>query len=222
MTSREQSDCGERDNPIPARTLQRRNQWLLRLLRWHWISSALALPALLLFTVTGITLNHSADIPSSHRVTELAGVLPAFQLAELRELSAAESPVMPLVLRDWLGQALDSSPGHGQPEWSARELYIAFPRPGGDAWLSVDLGSGELIYEETDRGWIAWANDLHKGRNTGVWWVGFIDVFAGISLVFCLTGFGILWIHARERASVWPVAGLGLLVPVLLAVLTIH
>ncbi len=43
----------------------------------------------------------------------------------------------------------------------------ALPRPGGDAWLSVERDSGAISYEITDRGWIAYLNDLHKGRKPG-------------------------------------------------------
>ncbi|NIV36045.1 MAG: hypothetical protein GWN58_43325, partial [Anaerolineae bacterium] len=33
--------------------------WLGTLRQWHWISSALCLVGMLLFSVTGITLNHA-------------------------------------------------------------------------------------------------------------------------------------------------------------------
>jgi len=199
-----------------------RSHWLKTLLRWHWVSSALALPALILFTFTGVTLNHAADIPANTRVTEIQAMVPGPVLQELRLLAANPPAELPSALGQWLTREQGIALGGGQAEWSETELYIAFPRPGGDAWLSLYLESGELLYEHTDRGWIAWANDLHKARNTGVWWQGFIDAFAVVCLVFCLTGLGLLWLHARERAGIWPVAGLGLLIPVLLAVLTIH
>ncbi|MGO4778993.1 PepSY-associated TM helix domain-containing protein, partial [Lysobacter sp. 2RAB21] len=35
----------------------RRSFWLKTLHRWHWISAAVSLIALLLFSITGITLN---------------------------------------------------------------------------------------------------------------------------------------------------------------------
>ena len=60
-----------------------------------------------------------------------------------------------------------------EAEWSGREIYVALPQPGGDAWLSIDLATGEVQYERTDRGWISYLNDLHKGRNTGFGLVGF-------------------------------------------------
>ena len=107
-------------------------------------------------------------------------------------------------------------------EWSADEIYLALPRPGGDAWLRIDLASGEVEYEHTDRGWIAWLNDLHKGRHTGTAWSWFIDLFSIACLVFSITGLLILQVHADKRPAIWPVVGLGALIPVLLALLFIH
>ena len=41
---------------------QRRGFWLRTLHQWHWISSAICLLGMLLFTITGITLNHASRI----------------------------------------------------------------------------------------------------------------------------------------------------------------
>jgi uncharacterized protein len=107
-------------------------------------------------------------------------------------------------------------------EWSAKDIYVALARPGGDAWLNIERGSGAVSYEITDRGWIAYLNDLHKGRHTGAAWSWFLDVFAIAAMVFCLTGLLLLQIHSKRRPATWPVVGLGFVIPVLLLVLFIH
>lgn len=69
---------------------------------------------------------------------------------------------------------------------------------------------------------MAYANDLHKGRNTGTAWRWFIDVFALACLVFTMTGLVLLQLQARNRPSTWPWITLGLLLPVVIALLFIH
>jgi hypothetical protein len=99
---------------------------------------------------------------------------------------------------------------------------VALPRPGGDAWLRIDLASGEAEYERTDRGWISYLNDLHKGRHTGAAWSLFIDVFSVACIVFCVTGLVLLQLLANGRPSTWPLVALGVVVPALLAIFFIH
>jgi hypothetical protein len=97
-------------------------------------------------------------------------------------------------------------------------VYVSLPRPGGDAWLTIDLASGEVTHELTKRGWIAYFNDLHKGRNAGAVWSLFIDTFAIAAVIFSTTGLLLLKMHATHRPSTWPVVGLGLVVPLIVAV----
>ncbi|HWK34986.1 PepSY-associated TM helix domain-containing protein, partial [Sphingomonas sp.] len=110
----------------------------------------------------------------------------------------------------------------GVAEWSADEVYLALPRPGGDGWIAIDRATGKVTSESTNRGWIAYLNDLHKGRNSGTVWKWFIDVFAGACLVFALTGLVLLWLHSKKRRSTWPLVALGLAIPAAIAVLFIH
>ncbi|MDP1791782.1 MAG: PepSY-associated TM helix domain-containing protein [Methylibium sp.] len=202
-----------------------RAYWLKTLHQWHWISSAVCLLGMLLFSVTGITLNHASQIESRPAVTARELQLPP----ELKALVAADasspaSPRAPLPARlaDWVDTQLAVDVRGRDAEWSDEELYVSLPRPGGDAWLRIDRESGAAEYERTDRGWISYLNDLHKGRHTGVAWSWFIDVFAVACLVFCLTGLFILKLHAANRPTTWPIVGLGLVIPLLLALLFIH
>ncbi len=214
----------------------RRAWWLRHLHRWHWISAAAALVGLLLFSVTGITLNHAADIEAHPQVLNREAQLPRPLLAQLEAAASAvgaatpqtkpsrEPPKAPLPepLRQWLKSELAVSAGSKQAEWADGEIYLPLPRPGGDAWVRIDLASGDVEYELTNRGWISYLNDLHKGRNTGTAWVWFIDIFAVACLVFAVTGLFILKLHAANRPSTWPLVGFGAALPVLLAILFIH
>lgn len=194
--------------------------WLGTLRQWHWISSALCLAGMLLFAVTGITLNHASQISAKPAIETLEVVLPEHLRAELK--SAFSQQTLPDSIQDWLQQQLNRSISLTDAEWSADELYVALPRPGGDGWLSIELDSGELLYESTDRGWIAYFNDLHKGRNTGAAWSWFIDIFAAICVVFSLTGLWLLLRQSKMRPTTWPVTLAGLLIPLLIMLLFIH
>ncbi|HET9474677.1 MAG TPA: PepSY-associated TM helix domain-containing protein, partial [Steroidobacteraceae bacterium] len=94
--------------------------------------------------------------------------------------------------------------------------------PGRDAWVSIDRANGAARFEATDRGWIAYFNDLHKGRNTGIAWTIFIDVVAAACVFFALTGLVLLWIQARQRTSTWPLVGGGVAILVVLMMFLAH
>ena len=207
--------------PDIAAQQQRRGFWLRTLHSWHWISSAICLVAMLLFSITGITLNHSAAIEAKPETLTRKVEMPA---SVKRALGSREEGTAPLpgTVSDWLNDVLPVSIGVQPAEWSADEVYLSLPRPGGDAWLSIDRATGAVEYERTTRGVIAYLNDLHKGRNAGTAWRWFIDVFALACLVFCVTGLFLLQMHARQRRMTWPYVALGLVLPVLLALLFIH
>ena len=205
----------------PARGTPRRAYWLKTLHQWHWISSAIALVGMLLFAVTGITLNHAVQIEGTPTVVSREGELPPTLRAALAGATEGDAP-LPQAVRHWIAHEWRLELPDAAAEWSATEVAVSMPRPGGDAWLRIDRTTGAIEYERTDRGWISYLNDLHKGRHTGAAWSGFIDLFALACIVFTVTGLVILKMHAANRPSTWPMLGLGLVVPLLLAILFIH
>ncbi|MEB0140476.1 MULTISPECIES: PepSY-associated TM helix domain-containing protein [unclassified Undibacterium] len=194
--------------------------WIRQLHQWHWLSSALCLGAMLIFAGTGITLNHAAQIEAQPHISTRHGQVPAALLAQLLT-PASSTAALPPALRAWFGSAAGISVSAQAAEWSADEVYLALPRPGGDAWLRVTLPDGAWEYELTERGLIAYLNDLHKGRHAGPAWNWLIDLFAVLCLIFCITGFVMLKIYAGQRPLTWPLILLGLLLP-LLALSLLH
>lgn len=176
---------------------------------------------MLLFAITGITLNHAARIEAKPVVQNRTLELPADLLPALAQPGEGNAPLPPAVAAR-LSDALAISIGARAAEWSADEIYLSMPSPGADAWLSIDRASGAVEFESTRRGWISYFNDLHKGRNTGPAWSWFLDIFAVAALVFCITGLFLLHLHARQRHMTWPMVGLGLIVPLLIALIFIH
>jgi hypothetical protein len=205
-----------------AAQANRRAQWMRQLRQWHWISGAVSLVSMLLFAVTGITLNHSAAIEAKPQVTTQEATLAAPVVEALAAEPRTGRAAVPPGVAEAVRSALGVDVAGREAEWSESEAYIALPRPGGDAWVSIDRESGAVTYERTDRGWISYLNDLHKGRHTGPAWSLFIDVFAVASIVFCITGLLLLQMYAKGRSLTWPLVGLGLGLPVLLALFLIH
>lgn len=206
---------------------QQRAFWLRHLHNWHWISSAICLIAMMLFAITGFTLNHAADIEAHPQTSQKTGQIPANLLQKL----AAEVPKrsqkdadaqLPAEVVQWLADQHHIDAAGKSAEWTPEEIYLPLPRPGGDAWLRVNLNDGELEYEKTERGVIAYLNDLHKGRNTGKAWSWFIDIFAVACLIFCLTGLFLLKMHANNRRLTWPLVAAGLVIPLVLSIMFIH
>lgn len=196
--------------------------WLKQLHTWHWISSAISLIGLLLFAFTGITLNHAADVEGSPRTEEKSATLPADLL---RQVSADDAPdakkPLPAPVATWIEKTMGQRAG-GNAEWSADEIYLALPRPGGDGWVSIDRHDGKVASEATTRGWISYLNDLHKGRNAGTAWKWVIDIFSIACFLFALTGLLLLQLHAKKRPSTWPLVAAGLAIPAILAIIFIH
>ena len=187
------------------------------------MSASVCLVGMILFSITGFTLNHANWIGADPEVTTTKAQLPDSLLTELRAAARNTAPEpLPSAVESWLGDELSVRATATAPEWSEDDVYVSLPRPGGDAWLSIDLASGEVLHEKTDRGWLAYFNDLHKGRNAGRAWSLFIDVFAFATLLFAVTGLLLLKMHAGQRRATWPVVGLGLVAPLLLALLFIH
>ena len=200
---------------------QRRGFWLRQLHQWHWISAAICLVAMLLFSITGITLNHATSIEATPTISTGKATMPASVLKTLGTREEGHAP-LPQTAVGWLNDALPLRVGEQPAEWSMDEVYIALPRAGGDGWISIDRATGAVEYERTDRGWVSYLNDLHKGRNTGAAWRWFIDIFAVACLVFTVSGLFLLQIHARQRRSTWPWVALGLVLPALIALLFVH
>lgn len=187
----------------------------------HWISAAVCFAALALFTITGITLNHAGSIGGKPVVTTHAAQLPESLRASLGPRAAGDDSLPP-ALDEWIGKEFDLPTGDATIEWSEDELYLSAPGAGRDAWVSIDRATGTAKSETTDRGWIAYLNDLHKGRNTGVAWRVFIDVVAAAVLFFSLTGLVLLQIQARQRTSTWPLVIGGTVFALVLMIFFVH
>jgi hypothetical protein len=218
-TRRAQS--GLRRGKVARSRKQARTFWLKQLHTWHWVSAAVSLAGMLLFAVTGLTLNHAASIGATPAVTRAEAMLPGPLAARLRANHGKNDP-LPADIAQAVAARVHLDPAGIPAEWSDDEAYVAMPGPGRDAWVSIGRSDGKISAETTWRGWISYVNDLHKGRNTGDAWFWFIDAFAVACILFTLTGLLLLQLHARHRPSTWPLVGVSVVVPLAIALFLIH
>ena len=196
--------------------------WLKQLHQWHWISSALCLVGMLLFAITGFTLNHAGQIEAQPSTVHHSATLPTALLKAVSGDDERKGAPLPPAVADWVSTTLDVDVSGRTGDWSSDEIYLSMPRPGGDAWLSIDRETGKVESERSSRGVIAYLNDLHKGRHAGPAWGWFIDVFALACVIFAVTGLLLLKMHAAQRGATWPLVVFGLVLPLLLALIFIH
>lgn len=202
---------------------RRRSYWLKTLHQWHWMSAALSLVGLILFAATGLTLNNAAWIEAKPEIVSQTLDLPPELIALIApDTHTQKKRPLPGPLQAWLDQQLNIHIDNRPAEFSSDEIYLSLPEPGADAWLSIDVANGAVEYERSSRGWIAYLNDLHKGRHAGVVWSWFIDILAIACLIFALTGLFLVKLHAANRPSSWPVVSLGLVLPIILMLLFVH
>ena len=106
--------------------------WLGTVRQWHWISSALCLVGMLLFAVTGITLNHAAQIQAKPRVISEETQVPDAIWQNLASPAENKAP-LPEALAKWLADELNIHVQGRMAEWDGEEIYVSLPRPGGEA-----------------------------------------------------------------------------------------
>ena len=84
---------------------QARAGFLRETVRWHWISAAICLVGIILFAITGITLNHARQIEAKPVVKTLEATAPA---PVIKALQAAENAkgALPDAARAWLNKEL--------------------------------------------------------------------------------------------------------------------
>src|SRR5262245_28060947 len=106
--------------PVNSR---RRMQVYRTMHSWHWISAAICLAALLLFCITGITLNHAGAIGATPSVTTSSAQLPDALRSALAGEPAAGS--LPEALGEWIEGQFGIATGAASVEWSDEELYVS-------------------------------------------------------------------------------------------------
>src|SRR5687768_6368127 len=89
-----------------AKEQRSRAFWLKHLHQWHWISAAGCLIGMVLFSITGFTLNHASWVSAKPQVESRSAALPAPLFEQLKRLATDKADSkgdLPREAIDWLG-----------------------------------------------------------------------------------------------------------------------
>jgi hypothetical protein len=166
------------------------------LLRWlHTYVSMVGLMVVLLFSVTGITLNHPEwTLGSIEKRQEVKGQVP-------RDWVADGAEVKKLEVAEYLRKQHQLHGTVSEFRADERECSLSFKAPGYSADGFVDRQSGDYQLTIAAEGLVPVLNDLHRGRNSGKTWALLIDVCAVLLVVVSVTGVGMLLFLKRTRTS---------------------
>ncbi len=190
---------------------------LMRLL--HSYSSMLVLVLLLFFAITGITLNHTALISSTAGQYQHHQQIPLPDSLQRQALPAEPAAMAALAddIRHWLAEEHQLPSGRLQLEILPDEqaLLLDFKRPAGYSSVWVDFAANTVEVDNYFAGYLALANDLHKGRDAGNSWRLLIDVTAVACIIFAVTGFYLMLLNRSRRSAGNRLALLGMVLALL-------
>jgi uncharacterized protein len=166
------------------------NKTLLNVCRVvHIYLTMLGLLVMLLFSVTGFTVNHATWFGATQpRVSEFDGEVPLTLIAADDRLRVVEHLRGSLNIR----AAMTNFGDLGD------EYDISFKSPG-ELWeVSVAKQTGKVRARQEAYNLMAIANNLHRGRFSGPAWSWVIDLSALLIVLACVTGF-VLWLALPKR-----------------------
>lgn len=178
----------------------------------HIYLSTCLFTLVILFSITGIILNHIdwLDGDSYDGAVEKELTEQTFNFSAIED----ESKVLSDISLDGIKQLLKSeyqltAVSSIEYDDDMGEIILYYKIPGGyasavviteDRVLSVDFRQGS-----------AWSimSDLHKGRHSGIVWSWVIDISAALMVIFSMTGLIILFQHKKHRVRgvVFAIAG---------------
>jgi hypothetical protein len=172
----------------------------------HIYVSMAGFTLVLLFAVTGFTLNHQ-DFGWGDPTNTLSKIdLPMELVAHPDQKAIANQ------LRGALGLRSEVTDYHEDAE----QIQVTFAVPGRRTIATINRADGKVDIESETRGLLGKLDDLHKGFDSGPVWYWLIDITAILLTISSLTGMvTLLSLRARRRSGF--VIG-GLAVVMLLAI----
>jgi hypothetical protein len=166
------------------------NRHLLSLSRTlHIYLTMLGLFVMLLFGVTGFTVNHEDWFgATTPHVTERAGRTPADLVASRDALRLVEH-----LRQEW--RITGALTGYDELD---EKFSLGFKSPGQIWEIEVDKADGATRVHAEAFNFVALINNLHRGRYSGEGWRWVIDISALFIALACATGI-VLWLALPKR-----------------------
>jgi len=193
-----------RQAPATARPWRAWSRITAATVRWiHIYLSMAAFGTMLLFSITGLTLNHPEWFGAGvSRSEDLDGRLDPALLG-----SGADDPrgerVDKLMVAETLRARHTLRGAVSDFRSDDLETTVSWKGPGYAAYAVVDRATGRYTLSVTRHGFVDILNDLHKGRDTGAAWSFVIDLSAVLLVIAAVTGFLLVfWIRRRRLSGI--------------------
>jgi hypothetical protein len=158
----------------------------------HIYISMAGFSLVLLFAVTGLTLNHQDFGWGEPKLTSSKLDMPLELLAHPAK-AAIENQI-----RGALSIASHATDYHED----ADQIQITFAVPGRRTIVTINRADGKADVEAENRGVFGKIDDLHKGFDSGPVWYWLIDITAILLTISSLTGMvTLLALRARRRSG---------------------
>lgn len=162
----------------------------------HVYLTMFGLLVMLLFGVTGFTINHEERFgATTPRVTDFEGQTPTELIAKNDALRIVE------YLRSTFRIAGAMTDYDETPEL----LSIAFKQPGQTWEVEIEKSAGKTRVHTEAFNFAAVINNLHRGRYSGAAWRWVIDASALMIVLACATGI-VLWLALPRRRTLGLIA----------------
>ena len=169
-------------------------------LLFHIYVSMAGFTLVLLFAITGLTLNHQDFGWSNPEITNSTIMVPAGIVDHPSE------EVVGKHLQSSLGLRSPATAYHQDPE----QIQVTFAAPGHRTLVTIDRAKHSGDVESEARGLLGKLDDLHKGFDSGRVWYWIIDIAAVLLTISALTGMVTLLSLRARRVSGFILGGLGL------------
>jgi len=158
----------------------------------HIYTSMAGFTLVLLFAVSGLTLNHRDFGWGDPEITKSTLNVPGSLLVKPVQAAIVNQ------LRGALGIRSQVTDYHEDPE----QIQVTFAVPGKRTVINIHLPDGVSEVESVTRGFLGKIDDLHKGFDSGRTWYWIIDIAAVILIVSSITGMiTLLALRARRRSG---------------------